>query len=130
MKNPGIAWLEMQAYEKCHAIIKEYRTDIDRAYLLDVENLNVKHVELQSNAIKMFDEWNCMKEAGIVLKQRHDFIKTVLCNTKVDWVKMNRNQQLPSNALPGGKTKGGEILYFGRTTHTGGQGYLGYGGSI
>ncbi|KAF4521201.1 hypothetical protein B566_EDAN011486 [Ephemera danica] len=42
-----------------------------------------------------------------------------MCHAKIDWVKMNRNQRLPSNALPGGRTKEGDILYIGRATFIG-----------
>lgn len=42
----------------------------------------------------------------------------VLCNGSVQWVHSSHGQVLP-NAVPGGRTSSGEILYIGRGWHNG-----------
>lgn len=42
----------------------------------------------------------------------------VLCNGNVQWVHSGHGAVLP-NAVPGGRTSSGEVLYIGRTWHAG-----------
>ncbi|KAF4517326.1 hypothetical protein B566_EDAN007278 [Ephemera danica] len=45
--------------------------------------------------------------------------KLVLCGVKPTWVQVNQGDEIPHNALPGGRTTDGETLFIGRVPHEG-----------